>query len=104
MKKQEAIAMLSGDPALFATAFPGVSTFNGFPFKDWEAYDKGDVCYISESALGDLERGEGDEDDFYTKEDFIEIAGDERKARLLFEAVDWQHPESFWDEAPELFD
>lgn len=104
MKKEQAIAILSGDPALFEDAFPSISTYNGYPFKDVAAYDSVDVCYISEFALDDLRKGYGDESCFYDKEDFIAITGDEERARLLFDAVDWQTPEAYYDEDPEAFD
>lgn len=67
---------------------------NGYIFKDSEAFENSldKICYISE--YGSLE-----ENDFYTKQDFINICnGDEKMAYDLFNMVDWQHPETAFEE------
>lgn len=46
------------------------------------------VCYIPETS-----------DTTYTREDFLNMAlGDELIAEMIFEAVDWQHPETYLEE------
>ena len=61
-------------------------------FKDEEAYldkehpDK--VCYIPELS-----------DSLYTRQDFLDMCnGQEDIADRIFEAVDWQHPETYLEE------
>lgn len=64
----------------------------GYIFKDEEAYldkespDK--VCYIPELS-----------DSLYTRHDFLEMCnGQEDIADFVFDAVDWQHPETYLEE------
>lgn len=59
-------------------------------FKDEDAFfnhpDK--PCYVPETS-----------DDVYTKEDFLSICGGQEDiAQILFEDVDWQHPETRFEE------
>lgn len=65
------------------------ATAQGYVFKDEEAYIKGcGVCYIPELS-----------DEKYTREDFLRIAnGNIDIANMLFEMVDWQSPETLYDE------
>lgn len=58
-------------------------------FKDTAAFEKKEgVCYIPESG-----------DDEYTYQDFLEIGmGNEKLAAVLFSLVDWQSPETVFDE------
>lgn len=64
-------------------------TEQGFVFKDEEAYetDKKRICYVPELS-----------DEGYTGDDFLRIAGEQDLADELFDSVDWQHPESLWEE------
>ena len=64
-------------------------TDQGFVFKDEEAYetDKTKVCYVPELS-----------DEAYTGKDFLDIAGEQDLADELFDQVDWQHPETLFDE------
>lgn len=63
----------------------------------WES-DPDEVCYIPEN-------NEGDPDDCYTKNDFINLCGgDEIKAEIIFDLCSWEHPECIldeWDEEDE---
>lgn len=61
----------------------------GMIYKNEEAFiNKSGVCYIPE--LNDIE---------YSYNDFLDIAlGDEKIAGILFEAVDWQSPDTLVDE------
>ncbi len=65
------------------------STEQGYVFKDEEAYenDKDKVCYVPELS-----------DEAYTGKDFLDIAGEQDLADELFDQVDWQHPETLWEE------
>lgn len=62
----------------------------GYIFKDEEAYvkDFDKVCYIPELS-----------DDKYTHKDFLKICNnDEMEAREIFDTVNWQSPQSLYDE------
>ncbi len=62
----------------------------GYIFKDEEAYETSldQVCYIPELT-----------DNVYTHQDFLSIMdGQEELARDLFDRVDWQHPETLFEE------
>lgn len=62
----------------------------GFVFKDRKAYenDKSAVCYVPELS-----------DTAYTGQDFLDMCnGQQEIADLVFENVDWQHPETYLDE------
>ena len=65
-------------------------TEQGYVFKDEEAYyessdDK--VCYVPELS-----------DEVYTKQSFLDIAGEQDLADELFDEVDWQYPETLFEE------
>jgi len=64
-------------------------TDNGYCFKDYKAFEsKKGVCYIPELT-----------DHKYTYNDFMDIAkGNEELAKTLFDLVDWQHPETLYNE------
>lgn len=67
----------------------------GWIFKDEEAYcDKEHperVCYIPELS-----------DSLYTRQNFLDMCnGQPEIADLVFEMVDWQHPETYLDEQDE---
>lgn len=90
---------------------------DGVVYKNDKAFETGEgVCYIPE-----FEFENADENPFefyekaaiasvvennnyvaiqgYTRQDFIELCnGDEKWARELYDHVDWQHPETLWDE------
>ena len=61
---------------------------------DWNNGNPTDIIYIPEHAY--------DDDpviDAYSKQDFIDLCdGKEKRALYVFEAVDWQYPETFYDE------
>ena len=66
------------------------ATSQGFVFKDGEAFAEypDRVCYIPEN-----------DDTLYTRRDFLNICeGSEEMAGELFRNVDWQHPETLFDE------
>jgi DNA-directed RNA polymerase subunit RPC12/RpoP len=77
-------------------------TEQGYVFKDERAFmlHKNKVCYIPE--LSDAE---------YTRQNFLDMCnGQAEFAAIVFEAVDWQHPETYveeqfvhgeWDTCPE---
>lgn len=59
-------------------------------FKSWDAYynREKEPCYVPELS-----------DSVYTSEDFFRICNEQREfADELFEAVDWQHPESLLED------
>lgn len=62
----------------------------GLIFKDEEAFlhDPERVCYVPELS-----------DSVYTRNDFLALCnGQVERAKECFEAVDWQHPETWVDE------
>lgn len=62
----------------------------GWVFKDYYAFhnEPRRPCYVPEL-----------DEAVYTKEDFLNMCnGQEEIAELVFEAVDWQHPETYLDE------
>ena len=73
-------------------------------YKDWDKIEDDEVIYIPEYAYKQIEPEEKWFDvpfsinGCYTKEDFIDIVGDEERAQTLFEDVDWQYPETLADE------
>ena len=97
------------------------ATFNGYCFKDRNAFESGEgIAYLPECYWEDLKEesaGEAyEEPTTYTCQDFInivtehfdEIGADKKyydadfvlwNARILFENVDWQHPETAIQEA-----
>lgn len=71
----------------------------GFIYKNYEAFVSGiGVCYIPEFFSGCKEGTEWC-DSGYTRKDFNDICeGTKIDADYLFETVDWQHPETLYDE------
>ena len=71
----------------------------GYGYKSQEAYEAGYdyICYIPEYCY-DEATYELDPDCCYTRTDFLELTGSKEKAKKLFDAVDWQHPSSLWNE------
>ena len=76
-------------------------TDQGMVYKNYENYKTGvGICYVPELS-----------DDSYTKEDILTICdGNERLAWFIFDVIDWQSPETFYndlyniaDEFPEFF-
>lgn len=66
----------------------------GFVYKDEEAYltSKDDVCYIAENDYREDEQ-------HYNRTDILRIAnGDLKMANMIFYLLDWQHPETVYDE------
>lgn len=60
----------------------------GYIYKNEEAFNnKKGTCYIPELS-----------DTRYSYKDFLNITGNEEQARILFEEVDWQHPETLFEE------
>lgn len=62
----------------------------GYIYKNPNAYhnDKSAVCYVPELS-----------DSAYTGQDFLDMCNDQPEiADHVFDAVDWQHPESYLDE------
>lgn len=63
----------------------------GWIFKDEYAFyhEPEKPCYVPEE----------EEENFYTREDFIALCnGQEKIAEMIFDEVDWQHPETCFDE------
>ena len=66
----------------------------GFVYKDEEAflYDQDKVCYIAEDDYPNVEKR-------YTRKDIVRICkGDVKMAQIVFYLLDWQHPETVYDE------
>lgn len=62
----------------------------GMIYKNTEAYDNGldIVCYIPEQS-----------DSKYTHRDFLAMCNEQEEiAQVVFDSVDWQHPETYVDE------
>lgn len=101
------------------------STFNGYCFKDWEAFEKRDgICYISEYEFKDMEEHLAELKECYkagtiTEKEFnkecIEVInntgwtfdeilnccggkGFEYLAEIVFDAIDWQSPTTYINE------
>jgi hypothetical protein len=87
----------------------------GWFYKDSEAFEKGSgICYIPEYAVdefgGKMVALETlnffrmiDIKDKYTYTDFMNLVGNNHgKAKVLFEMLDWQHPESLYQELEEM--
>ena len=65
---------------------------------DWDKGNSTDIIYIPEHGYPELDLG-FDEYDGYSKNDFIQICdGNETEANALFYSVDWQFPETLYDE------
>ncbi len=98
----------------------GDSTSQGWVYKDEKAFVKGvGICYIPEYAFEGIgiivvskdELGGGecgstyfelqpiiDKGEAYTQQDLIKVFGDEHKAIIGFDMLDWQFPESLAEE------
>ena len=87
----------------------------GWYYKDTKAFEKGiGVCYIPEYALEDFggkmfeEEGEVyyrliDIEDTYTYTDFLNLThNNHAKAKILFEMLDYQYPQSLYQELEEM--
>ena len=62
----------------------------GYIFKDWDAFQNrpDDPCYVPELS-----------DSVYTRNSIVELCdGQEVIAEIIFDNIDWQHPESYFDE------
>lgn len=95
----------------------GCNCNDGVVYKDDMAFETGEgVCYVPEFGF---ENSNENPFEFYakaliateiegntyvaiqgyTRQDFIELCdGNEKLARELYDHVDWQHPETLWDE------
>lgn len=65
---------------------------------DWDKGNPTDIIYIPEYGYPEPEHGF---DEYYghSKNDFIQICGgNEEEAYALFDSVDWQFPETLYDE------
>lgn len=62
--------------------------------KNWNEMKSDEVIYIPEYGY---KQGTDIPEDFYTKQDFIDIVGEVR-AQNLFSDVDWQYPETLAEE------
>lgn len=97
MFKSTLVTQLKNDyiPEEFYPVYIG----QGYGYKkdiDWEQVSPEEVIYIPEYGY---RNGTICEDSIYTKKDFIDITGGDNKlAQELFEDVDWQHPETLYDE------
>lgn len=76
----------------------------GYGYKDnefdWDNGNPTDIIYIPEYGYDrDGEQCYVVRENAYSKEDFIDLCdGNEKKAAYIFEVVDWQFPESFYNE------
>lgn len=90
---------------------------SGVVYKDDEAFESGNgVCYVPEYGFENANENpfefeikeciasEITDNPYvaiqgYTRQDFIELCdGNEGLARELYDHVDWQHPETLWNE------
>ncbi len=74
----------------------------GYIYKSDKSFDElkdDEVCYMPEYYAEVNEKGLIVDVDIYTKADFMEICEDIKwQASALYEFVDWQHPETLYDE------
>lgn len=80
----------------------------GYGYKSYEAWDSDNddvIVYIPEYCYETNNNSTGEEFttldicSCYTKQDFLAITNNNlSEAEALFEAVDWQHPTTLWDE------
>lgn len=107
------------------TYYIGEYGWQGVYYKDDEAYEKGEgVCYIPEYGFQNIEQNTNELFEFsaksmvsedltnnpyifyedgegcaYTRKDFLAITdGNEEIAKDLFDSVDWESPETIYDE------
>lgn len=73
---------------------------------DWNTAALDDVVYVPEYGIVEDDDGKEFADAYYTKQDFINLAGSEWLGFILHQGVDWQFPETLIDEGylddPEL--
>ena len=76
--------------------------------KEWNCIDLDEIIYIPEYGYNDITQSTADRENVYSKRDFIQLIRNcddkfldigrqgqvKRMAAELFEAVDWQFPES----------
>lgn len=74
----------------------------GYIFKSDKSFEElkdDEVCYIPEYYAEVNDEDLLEDVDVYTKTDFMKICGDIKwQASELYECVDWQHPETLYDE------
>lgn len=80
--------------------------------KEWDYIDLDEIIYIPEHGYNDITQSTADRENVYSKRDFIQLIRElddryldigrqvevKRMAAELFEAVDWQFPESLLNE------
>ena len=92
---------------------------DGVVYKDRQAFETGNgVCYINEYGFENSDENRGKLFEFgakeavaselegnsyvaisgYTRQDLIDLCGDEVMAEELFDHLDWMSPETLWDE------
>lgn len=105
MKKVELITIFDEYQDSDNTAFnlediiPSEWIGQGYGYKpdiDWNTVDLDEIIYIPECAYGDNEYD--DPTSVYTKQDFLDICGNDNDAEELHSMVDWQCPETLYDE------
>ena len=98
MKKSELKQILEEKEGKLEDIIPSEWIGQGYGFKayDWEKADLDEIVYIPECAYT-CEKA--DIEVVYSKKDFIDLCeGDEELAITLHNAVDWQCPETLYDE------
>lgn len=80
----------------------------GYGYKSYEAWDSDNAdiivyipeyCYITNQNSMGIEYKTLDINSCYTKQDFLDITKNNlQESEALFDAVDWQHPTTLWDE------
>jgi len=71
----------------------------GWGYKaDWNTAGLDDVIYVPEYGIAIDEDDRQYAETYYTKQDFIDLAGNEWLGYILHEGVDWQFPETLIDE------
>jgi hypothetical protein len=106
-KKQIQKLINDGKDLIYLQTYMGFENIGqGYGYKSVEAWDSDNsdiIVYIPEycfdpSFSHGIKNIQLDIDSCYTKQDFIDITGDLKKAEDLFESVDWQHPTTLWYE------
>lgn len=98
MKKSELKIMLDEKKCRIEDVIPSewIGQGSGFKTYDWENVDLDEIVYIPECAYTSEST---DMELVYSKKDFIDICnGDEQLAITIHDAVDWQCPETLYDE------
>lgn len=73
----------------------------GYGYKpdiDWDTVDLDEIIYIPECAYMDNDCKCDPISSVYTKQDFLDICGNDNDAEILYSIVDWQCPETLCDE------